>query len=220
MYKGEIRGRSFTCALPAAALDAIQIGTLRNTYRGIPFLKDPFDVLLYQQLISRLKPRTVIEIGIKHGGSALWFADQLTAHGLAGRVIAVDIEPQVAFTDPRIEVLRGDALALGATLGDALLGSLDHPWLIVEDSAHRFDTTLAVMQFFDRHLQPDDYLVIEDGVLSSFTDPLYRRYEDGPNRAVQCFLSADDGRYAIDVSLCDHFGYNVTFNPNGWLRRL
>ena len=25
--------------------------------------------------------------------------------------------------------------------------------------------------------------------------------------------------YAIDTALCDQFGHNVTYNPNGWLRR-
>jgi len=220
MYKNEVHGRSFACALPTAALDAIQQGTLRNTWRGVPFLKDPFDIGLYLRLIGRLKPQTVIEIGTKHGGSALWFADMLEAHGLAGRVVSVDIEPQAAFVDPRITFIRGDALKLGEVLDDRFLDGLQRPWLAIDDSAHRFDMVLAVMEFFDRRLRPGDYLVVEDGVLAQLSGEHYRAYEDGPNRAVRHFLTRHGDRYEIDADLCDYFGYNVTFNPNGWLRRL
>jgi cephalosporin hydroxylase len=41
----------------------------RYTYRGVPMLKNPFDLALYLLLLWRLKPRTVIEIGSKSGGS-------------------------------------------------------------------------------------------------------------------------------------------------------
>lgn len=50
--------------------------------------------------------------------------------------------------------------------------------------------------------------------------PAYEAFEDGPNQAVATFLSERPDAYRIDSSLCDHFGYNVTYNPNGWLRRV
>ena len=49
---------------------------------------------------------------------------------------------------------------------------------------------------------------------------LIAKFKDGPNRAVSEFLEARPQSYEIDLSLCDHFGRNVTYNPNGWLRRL
>jgi len=214
-----VSGRHFGSGMPRKLLDSIQSGVLRNSYRGIPFLKSPFDVCLYMQLISRLKPLTVIEIGTKFGGSALWFADMLTTHGLAGRVVTVDIKPQIKFSDDRIVIREGDARSLDKVFADGFVDSLPHPWLVVEDSAHLFDTTLAVLRFFDQKLAAGDYIVIEDGVLSYFSHARYRRYKNGPNLAVRQFLSANAEKYAIDTELCDHFGYNVTYNPNAWLRR-
>ena len=41
------------------------------TYRGVRCLKNPFDLALYQMLISREGIRCVIEIGSAYGGSAL-----------------------------------------------------------------------------------------------------------------------------------------------------
>ena len=214
------RGRSFRVQLPQGTLSRVQLGTLRTSYRGIPFYKNPFDVVLYQELIGRLKPATVLEIGTKDGGSATWFADQQSLHGVEPRVVTVDIEQPPALDDPRIRFLRGDALALGAVLTEELLRSLPRPWLIVEDSAHLFETSLAVLEFFHPHLHKGEYIVIEDGSLADFTEPIYEQFEDGPNRAVKHFLEGELGAaYAIDAGLCDRYGHNVTWAPNAWLRR-
>lgn len=213
--------RSFESDIPQGVLDSVQNGVFHSVYRGVPFLKSPFDIGLYLQLLSRLKPRTVIEVGCKHGGSALWFADMMAAQGAEDpRVVAVDIAPALKFSDPRIEVRQGDAKALGEVLTPEALAALPHPWLVVEDSSHRYPESIAVLTFFDDWLESGDYIVVEDGVVSHFQDGRYAAFEDGPNRAVRDFVGARPYRYEIDVGLCDHYGRNVTYNPNGWLRRL
>jgi cephalosporin hydroxylase len=219
IFTTSVLGRGFQSAIPVTILDSIQSGVMKNCYRGIPFFKSPFDICLYLQLIARLRPLTVIEIGAKYGGSALWFADMLSNHGLAGRVVTVDTNPRIDFSDHRIVVKEGDARALDKVFAGNFIDSLPRPWLVVEDSAHLYDTSLAVLQYFDRKLVAGDYIVIEDGVVSFLSDARYRAYRDGPNIAVQQFLSANSERYSIDTGLCDYFGYNVTYNPNGWLRR-
>jgi cephalosporin hydroxylase len=216
-----VLGRPIRGALPPDVLDGIQAGVLRMTYRGVPCLKSPFDLALYLLLIQRLRPRTVIEIGTKHGGSALWFADMLSLHGVEGaHVISIDVEPPPVFADDRVKLIRGDAAALGDALSGRMMSELAHPLLVVEDSSHLYDDVLAVLEFFNGHLSAGDYVVVEDGNLSQFSHPMYERFEDGPNRAVAEFLTRHGGEYAIDTELCDYFGYNVTYNPNGWLRRL
>lgn len=215
------QGRAFASSIPAAVLDRIQKGTMRSRYRDVPFLKSPFDIALYLQLLPRLAPRTVIEVGTKFGGSALWFADMLSAQGLDdARVVSVDIEQLATFTDPRITFLRGDAAALGDVLTPALMRSLAHPFLVVEDSSHHYHHSLAVLRFFDDWLIPGDYVVVEDGVVAQLTGAHYRQYQSGPNRAVADFLALRGASYAIDGDLCDRYGQNATYNPNGWLRRL
>jgi cephalosporin hydroxylase len=214
-------GRKFSSDIPGSVLDAIQAGVMRTKYRDVPFYKSPFDVVLYLQLFSTLMPRTVIEIGTKHGGSALWFADQQTTHQIKGaRVVSVDITPMAAFQDQRIDFVQGDAKALQHALTPELLAACAHPWLIVEDTSHHYNESFAALTFFHNYLSQGDYIVVEDGVVSQLSDAHYRTYEEGPNRAVSDFLQLYPGAYEIDVTLCDHFGRNVTYNPNGWLRRL
>lgn len=215
----ETRGRTFRPALPPNILSLIQHGTLRTTYRGRAFLKNPFDVVLYQELIGRLRPATILEVGTKHGRSAVWFADQQAAHGIAARVVTVDVADPPALDDPRVTFIRGDAVALDRVLPDQVLATLARPWLVVEDSAHLFKTSLAVLQFFDPRLQPGEYIVVEDGILADLPQPIYEQYQDGPNRAVKHFLEARGPAYEIDTSLCDDYGHNVTWAPNAWLRR-
>lgn len=214
-------GRRFTSDLPASILSAMQRGTMKSTYRGVPFLKSPLDIGLYLQLFSRFLPHTVIEIGTRFGGSALWFADQLSVHGVpgGGRIVSIDIDPQARVTDPRIEFLTGDARSLSSLLPPSSLAQLPRPFLVVEDSSHFYDTSMAVLEFFHPWLKSGEYIVIEDGVLSQMPEPAYRQYEDGPNRAVADFLDRRGSDYVVDTALCDHYGFNATYNPNGWLRR-
>ncbi|HET6941604.1 MAG TPA: CmcI family methyltransferase [Sphingomicrobium sp.] len=191
---------------------------MSTKYRGVGCLKSPFDLVLYLQLFSQQTPRTVFEVGTRFGGSALWFADMMGNHGVPAKVITVDITPPEQMSDPRITFLRGDAKALEEVLNDELLRA-PHPWLVVEDSSHMYAESTAVLEFFHPHLIAGDYIVIEDGVVA-FMDPAkYGKYESGPARAVEDFVSKHRGDYELDLSLCDHFGRNITYNPNSWLKR-
>lgn len=213
--------RSFATELPDAVVDRMQEGVMKTVYRGVPFLKSPLDIGLYLQLLSRLRPRTVIEIGCRFGGSALWFADMMANHGIAEpRVISIDTDPQVRYDDSRIQILTGNAADLGACAPPLTLEQAPHPWLVVEDSSHMYQHTAAVLEFFHSLLRAGDYIVIEDGVVAQLHGEHYRRYENGPNRAVSDFLAKKGAFYRIDTDLCDFYGKNASYNPNGWLQRL
>lgn len=212
--------RDFSTSLPGTVLARIQDGVLRSVYRGVKFLKSPLDIGLYLQLLARMRPQTVIEIGCRFGGSALWFADMLAAHGVEPRVIAVDIDPQVPYEDPRIRVLTGDAADLGSCLTPNLLATAPRPWLVVEDSSHFYRHSRSVLEFFHPLLQSGDYIVVEDGVVAHLPGHHYIQYENGPNRAVADFLALEGAHYRVDKDLCDFYGRNATYNPNGWLQRL
>jgi cephalosporin hydroxylase len=211
--------RSFDNDIGPSTWDAIQDGTLACRYRGRRFLKSPFDQALYGQLMERLRPQTVIEVGVFDGGSALWFADSLRARGINPTIVGVERAELPDVSDPALRLLQGDALDLGRTLTNELLATLPHPWMIIEDSAHVYETSLATLEFFAPRMSAGDYIVVEDGIIRSLPGEYYAKLNDGPNRAVDDFLSKNPGVFEIDADLCDFFGYNVTYNPNGWLVR-
>lgn len=196
--------------IPYELLMKIQQGTMAYSYRGVPMLKNPFDLALYPLLLERAQPRTLIEIGSHRGGSAMWFADQRPGM----RVISVDLQPP-AVEHPNVQFLQGDATRLGDVLE---MQALERPLLVVEDSNHIAATTAAVLDFFDRWLRPGEFIVIEDGILTAMRAA--DSYGGGPLRAIHEFLARTGGRYEIDRTLCDWFGTNVTWNVDGYLRRV
>jgi cephalosporin hydroxylase len=211
-------GRSFSRSRSAAELDFIANGAFKLRYRRIHMLKSPLDIAIYMHLISELRPMTVIEIGSHRGASALWFADMIRMNGEQARVVSIDLEIPPRAKDPRVTFLQGDATKLQEALSDDLLATLPHPWLVTEDSAHLYDTTRGVLEFFHPRLRAGDYVVVEDGDVGDLDKPF--RIAPGPNEAVHELLTKHPGQYEIDAELCDFFGYNVTSNPNGYLRRI
>jgi cephalosporin hydroxylase len=199
--------------IPYELLMKIQQGTMAYRYRGLPLLKNPFDLALYPMLLECAQPRTLVEIGSYGGGSAIWFAEQLPGM----RVLSIDLQPPDV-THDAVTFLRGDARDLGAVLTDDVMQSIARPLLVVEDSSHFADTTGAVLDFFDRWLLRDEYIVIEDGILTAMR--VADAYDGGPLRAIHEFLARTGDRYEIDRALCDYFGRNVTWNVDGYLRRV
>jgi cephalosporin hydroxylase len=206
-----------TNPLPYDLLMAIQQGTMDYQYRGVATLKNPFDLAIYPLLLAEARPKTLIEIGSHLGGSALWFADQAERLDTPLKVVSVDIAPP-SLDDRRLSFLKGDARDLGAVLTDDLLTRLPRPWLVIEDADHSRTTTRAVLDFFDRKLELGERLVVEDGILTDMG--VAAAYDGGPHQAVMEFLSETSGRYEIERRYCDIFGRNMTWNVDGYLRRV
>jgi len=214
----EVRGRPFKVGLPQDALVRVQEGAFKTRYRGLVCCKNPFDLVLYVQLLERLRPRTIIEVGSFAGGSALWLRDQVRALEIECAIISIDIRPPHQQFDG-VVFCPGDSFAPETSFPNDAIAAAPHPWLVIEDSAHRYESTLAVLRYFDPRLEKGDYVVVEDGVLADLPGDSYAMLADGPNRAVAAFLTSTGDRYDIDVGLCDYYGPNVTYCPNGWLVR-
>jgi cephalosporin hydroxylase len=204
--------------IPYPLLMSIQKATMAHRYRGVEMLKNPFDLALYPLLLAQARPRTLIEIGSHRGGSALWLADTAAALGLSMRVLSIDLVRIDGVQHPAVTFLQGDAGDLGAVLANGFVAALPRPLLVIEDSDHAFGTCRAVLTFFDRWLEPGEYIVVEDGILTDMR--VAELYDGGPLRAIHEFLGATGGRYVVDRDFCDYFGRNVTWNVDGYLRRV
>ena len=94
----------------------IILGKWQTCLRGVDVLKDPLDLVIVQQLLWELRPRTVIEFGAYKGGSALWTADMLKMFGCKSRVISVDIDLSLldpeAKKSPDVEFIEGDIMEI------------------------------------------------------------------------------------------------------------
>jgi cephalosporin hydroxylase/tetratricopeptide (TPR) repeat protein len=212
----ELRG--WHTSLPRETLLEIQNTSHNYSYRGVPMIKNPFDFAIYPLLIWDRKPRTIIEIGSKDGGSALWLADMLDNFGIDGRVYSLDIVGVKKVSHPRVTFLEGDGRELEASFSPEFMRTLPRPLLVIEDADHSYETSSHVLSFFDPYLEQGESIVIEDGTISDLVQDA--SYSSGPHLALKEFLAKRAGDYEIEGRYCDYFGYNLTWCSNGFLRRL
>jgi cephalosporin hydroxylase len=173
------------------------------SWRGVPLMKDPWDIAMYPMIIWELRPRTIIELGAGSGGSALWMADIVTAFDLNTRIISAEINMgRVQVRDPRIEFVKFDLRKINSEQFPVAVRDLPHPWLLIED-AHV--NLVQVLEYFDRHVICGDYVIVEDT-------------GNSPKHAIlQQFMRQHGSRYRVDTHYVDNFGYNNTWNWNSIL---
>ncbi len=87
----------------------IEGGHFHVTYRGISAIRCPFDYVMYQMIISEVRPDLVIEIGTNHGGGALYIADLMDkiGQGMIHTMDIVDKTGELVKNHPRIKRFLG-----------------------------------------------------------------------------------------------------------------
>jgi len=210
--------RPWNTRLPRETLLSIQDACFSYTYKGIEMIKNPFDFALYPLLLWNLLPRTIIEIGSNRGGSALWLGDMLSTFSIEGHVFSVDVLKVTSVHHPRITFMQGNGQALQEIFTPDFLQSLPRPLLVIEDADHSYETTKHVLEFFHPYLKEDEYIIIEDGIISDLMQD--SSFNSGPHQALKEFLSRYADHYEIDSHYCDFFGYNITWCTNGFLKKI
>ncbi len=199
----------------SAVLPTIQRRIMERTHWfGVKTLKNPMDFWVYQEIVHQMRPDVVVEIGNNWGGSTLALAHLLDLHG-HGSVIGIDIDhskiPEQVARHPRITLIEGDAVASYADVTRLL--SADARVLVIEDSSHTFDNTLAVLRTYAALTRVGDYFIVEDTICHH---GLPVGPAPGPTRQVERFVQ-EDARFEIDR---DAESFFVTWNPKGFLRRV
>lgn len=203
----------FDCRI-SLTLKGIDKGHHNTTYKGVKCIKSPFDYVIYQMIISEVRPDLVIEIGSYEGGSALYIADLLELYG-SGEIHTIDIQDNMneqAKSHKRIKFFSN-----GWENYDLGLTEKYKSILVIEDSSHKYSDTLNVMIKFSKVVSIGSYLIVEDGIIDELG--LSNEYEGGPVRAIKKFLSDNKG-FEISYHWTNFFGKNVTFNTLGYLRKV
>jgi cephalosporin hydroxylase len=204
----------------------------QDSYAGVGLAKFPEDLRAYEHIMWSTAPDAVIEIGTSFGASALWFRDRLRwleAYGRIerGRVISIDLDQAearqlMAAADPRFEetitLIEGDV----TTPGLPELVERELPAgaraLVVEDSAHVYETTMAALVGFARFVPRGGYLVVEDGYVDIEERRTAPELPRGVLPAVRDWLTTREGRcFAVDR---DAELYGVSSHPEGFLQRV
>lgn len=203
----------------------------QDSYAGLGLAKFPEDLRAYEHIMWARPPAVVIELGTSFGASALWFRDRLRLLQAYGRldsvkVISVDLdieEPRalLADADPdfdqTITLIAGDVR--DPELPDVVATHVPPgaPCLVVEDSAHVYDTTIAALQGFSRFVARGGFFVVEDGYVDLKDHRPPGAIPHGVLPAVRDWLKTREGRrFIVDRDL---EMYGISSHPQGFLRR-
>ena len=64
-----------------------------GSWLGVQFQSSPTDAIVFQQLLWRIKPDLIIDLGTNVGGSALFFASIMSLYTDTGAIVTVDAKP-------------------------------------------------------------------------------------------------------------------------------
>ena len=195
-------------------LNTICDGHHKVTYRGVKAIRCPFDYVLYQMVISKVKPDLIIEVGTNAGGGSLYFSDLQQLNG-GGMLHTMDIIDMV--TDEKVKNNPNIKRFLGGYQNYDLKNTKGfNNILVIDDGSHTYSDVKESLKKFN-HLTPkNSYFIVEDGILDELG---YSGYGGGPLKAIEGFLSKNND-FVIDRELCDLFGKNATFNVNGFLKKI
>lgn len=180
-----------------------------------------------QEIIWELQPDLIIETGIAHGGSVLYYASLLELIGGEGYVLGVDIDirehnrAQIE-SHPmrkRLQMIQGSSIAAQTVVQVAEHVRGKQRVLVILDSNHTHAHVLAELQAYAPFVTSGSYLVVFDTLLEDMPNDLLgdRPWGKGnnPKTAVQEFLGTTD-RFEIDARIVSKL--LITVAPDGYLR--
>jgi cephalosporin hydroxylase len=203
------------------------------TWMGRPVIQLPEDMIRIQEVIWRLRPDVIVETGVAHGGSPVFYASLFSAIG-GGRVIGVDIDirphnrsaieahPMASF----ITLIEGSSTdpASVATVRAAIRA--DETVLVLLDSNHSRAHVAEELAAYAPLVTPGSYIVACDGIMQQVAGAPRTAPDwtwNNPITAVDEFL-AHRAEFVLEEP---EFAFNegavrnrVTYWPKSFLRRL
>lgn len=200
------------------------------SWMGRPIIQYPQDMIAMQEIIWQVQPDLIIETGIAHGGSLIFYASLLHLIG-KGHVLGIDIDirehnKKAILAHPmanRITMFEGSSIE--DSMVDKVHGfakSYDKI-LVVLDSNHTHDHVLEELRAYAPLTSKDSYCVVFDTVVenlpSGYLPGRARPWDVGNNplTAVRSYLQETDN-FEIDQAINNKLLISVA--PDGYLKRI
>ena len=203
------------------------------SWMGRPIIQLPEDMFRLQELLYTLKPAVILETGIAHGGSLMFFASLCKAMG-QGRVIGVDIEirphNRAAIVAhelfPYITLIEGSSVAPEIVQEvKSHIGSHETV-LAIFDSNHTKAHVLQELEAYAPLIKPGFYVIVTDGFMKDLADVPRGKKEwlsDNPYAAIQEFLKSHP-EFVLESPTWPFnesgLSQNITHWPGAYLKRL
>jgi cephalosporin hydroxylase len=200
------------------------------SWMGRPIIAYPQDMIAMQEIIWDVKPDLIIEAGIAHGGSLVYYASLLELLGVEGLVLGLDIDIRKHNRDlieahpmmKRIQMIEGDSTSLEIANQVYDIAKDKKRVLVCLDSNHTHDHVLKELELYAHLTTVGSYCVVFDTIVEDLPPdymPGGRPWNPGnnPKTAVFEFLKSNDN-FEIDKNIDNKILISVA--PDGYLRRV
>ena len=202
------------------------------SWMGRPIIQLPEDMIRTQEVIYRVKPDVIIETGVAHGGSLIYYASLCKAMG-KGRVIGIDIEirPHNRKAIEAHEMAGFITLVEGSSTAPEIVSkvkSLVKPGekvLVILDSNHTKQHVADELAAYHDIVTSGSYIVATDGIMLDLHDVPRGSPDwtwDHPTAAAAEFAQAhpefilEHPAWPFNES---DLTENITHWPGAWLRK-
>lgn len=197
------------------------------TWMGRPIIQYPQDMIAMQELIWDIKPDLIIETGIAHGGSLIYYASLLELIG-HGEIVGIDIDIRAhnrAEIDKhpmrkRIHLIEGSSIDERIVSKVREFTTEKKRILVTLDSNHTHEHVLREMELYAPFVTAGSYLVVFDTVVEDMPADFFTNRPWGkgnnPKTAVHAYLEKHP-EFEIDKSI--QHKLLITVAPDGYLKR-
>lgn len=203
------------------------------SWMGRPIIQLPEDMLRIQEVIHSIKPDVIVETGVAHGGSLIFYSSLCKAMD-KGRVIGVDIEirphnrkaieehPLASY----ITLIEGDSAAPGTVAEVQKHIRPGETVMVLLDSNHTKAHVLAELNAYSPLVTSDSYIVAMDGIMEQVTGAPRTQPDwewNNPKQAALEFVRQNPG-FRIEeppfVFNESEITERITYWPGGFIKRI
>jgi cephalosporin hydroxylase len=195
---------------------------------GVPTIQFPSDLIVIQEILVKYKPDIVIETGVAHGGSLLFYSSILSMVKKKYKVLGVDIKIKLnnkrrLFSKPLSSNIK---LFEKNSIDSSLFKKIkkivkEKKIIVILDSNHSHDHVLKELNMYSQLIKKNGYIIVMDTV-TEFIDKKHvnkgRDFGKGnsPYTAVKVFLKTNS-KFIIDK---DYENKSlITSAPSGFLKK-
>jgi cephalosporin hydroxylase len=203
------------------------------SWMGRPVIQLPDDMVRIQEVIYRLRPDVIVETGVAHGGSLIFYASLCKAME-KGRIIGIDIEirPHNRQAIEAHELFPWITLLEGSSTDAAIIEQVKgliqpgETVLVLLDSNHTKAHVLDELERYGPMVTQGSYIVATDGVMAQVAGAPRTQPDwtwNNPLSAIDEFVAAHPEFVVEEPAFPFNEGVvteRVTYWPRAYLKRL